>query len=143
MKTDYSRDSASWLQWADHTYAGARTLFHSGNFFLWFPAAILGHQALEMYLKAALIKRGHSISRSDVWGHDLTQLVKLLFTKRRLPRQLKKDLQIFTDYFNELRYPSRLVKVEELGEEQGKLLDGLVWNLRPLAETQPDGQSLN
>ncbi len=87
-----------------------------------------------MYLKAALIVRGHSISQNAVWGHDLNQLAKLLFTKRSLPRQLKKDLQIFTDFFNELRYPSKLVKVEGLGEDEGKLLDILVRNLRPLAE---------
>lgn len=109
-------------------------MFRSGNFFLWFPAAILGHQALEMYLKAALIVRGRSISPNDVWGHDLTLLAKQLFGNRVMPQQLKKHLRIFTDYFNELRYPSNLVRVEGLGEDEGNLLDILVRNLRPLAQ---------
>ena len=109
-------------------------MFHSGNFFLWFPAAILGHQALEMYLKAALIVRGHAVSKSGVWGHDLGLLAEQLFAGRKMPSPLRKDLQTFTDYFNELRYPSKLVKVEELSEGQGKLLDFLVAKLRPLAE---------
>lgn len=87
-----------------------------------------------MYLKAALILRGHSICRTDVWGHDLTQLAKQLFEKRPMPPQLEKDLQILTNYFNELRYPSNLKSVQGLGEDEGRLLDILVRNLGPLAE---------
>lgn len=132
---DYSRDAKSWLQWADHTYAGARTLFHSGNFFLWFPAAILGHQSLEMYLKAALILQGHRVARGDVWGHDLSALAKKLSAKiPTLPSELKENLQVFTDYFNELRYPTKLMNVTGLGEEEGDLLDKLGRILRPYAE---------
>jgi HEPN domain-containing protein len=41
---------------------------------LWFPAAFLGHQALEMFLKAALIKRGRRVVKGDVWGHNLVDL---------------------------------------------------------------------
>ena len=135
MNTDhYSKDSASWLQWADHTYAGARTLFHSGNFFLWFPAAILGNQALEKYLKAALIVRGHAVSKNDVWGHDLVTLAEQLFARGQAPSNLMEDLSVFSNYFNELRYPQRLLKVEGLGEVEGNLLDNLVRNLRSLAE---------
>ena len=131
----YSRDAETWRQWADATYAGARTLFHSENFQLWFPAAILGHQALEMYLKAALIRRGHAVAPEDIWGHDLSALAEKLAAKdSRVPPTIGGQLQVFTDYFNELRYPCELVNVSGLGESEGQLLDERAGTLRPYAE---------
>src|SRR5713226_6005382 len=67
----FSSDSNTWLTWAEATYAGAQTLFRSDNALVWFPAAVLGHHALEMFLKAALIRKGHRVNEKDVWGHDL------------------------------------------------------------------------
>ena len=126
-KHDYSTDADSWLQWADHTYKGARTLFNSGDFLLWFPAAILGHHALEMYLKAALMRKGHRAVKGDVWGHDLITLFnKLVMKVPALPNDLPRKLAVFNDYFDELRYPQVLLKVEGLGEDEGRLLDDLV-----------------
>ena len=46
-------------------------------------------------------------------------------------------LQIFTDSFNELRYPDNLKTVEGLGEDEGYLLDSLVKFLRPYAMENP------
>jgi HEPN domain-containing protein len=132
---DYTTDAESWLQWADHTYGGARRLFHEGSILDWFPAAILGHQALEMYLKASLIRQGHRITKEDVWGHDLVGLASQISTKvPNFPIEITRDLQTFTDYFNELRYPANLKNVEGLGEGEGYLLDRLVQVLRPYAE---------
>ncbi len=62
----YAGDADTWLLWGDHTLAGAQALFRSENPFHWFSAAILGHQALEMYLKAALVRRGHQVAIGDV-----------------------------------------------------------------------------
>jgi len=63
---------------AEATYSGSRELFLSDNIVVWFPAAILGHHALEMLLKCALIRAGHVIERGDVWGHVLVELAKKL-----------------------------------------------------------------
>jgi HEPN domain-containing protein len=135
----YSEDDETWLQWGDVTYTGAHTLFHSDDVSLWFPAAILGHQALEMYLKAALILRGHRVVRTDILGHDLRQLASKLSAKGcALPLNLLEKLDVFTNYFNELRYPVELVKVKGLGEAERDLLDELVSVLRPMAQCKPN-----
>lgn len=135
LSEKYSTDAETWLQWADHTHAGARTLFESDNPVLWFSAAILGHQALEMYLKAALIRQGHRVGCEDVWGHDLVELARRLQAKvSSFPARLMPDLQVFTHYFNELRYPAELLNVAGLSQEEGAILENLVQSLRPFAE---------
>jgi hypothetical protein len=55
----YAKDADTWLTYAQFTYARAQELFRSESPSLWFSGAILGHQALEMLLKAALIRKGH------------------------------------------------------------------------------------
>jgi HEPN domain-containing protein len=132
MATDYSSDSDTWLNWAEATYSGAQTLFLSDNALVWFPAAVLGHQALEMFLKAALIRRGHRVAKSDVWGHDLCALARQLENHGvSFTPEFIENLQKFTDYFNELRYPASLRNVMGLGQEHGLLLQILVKVLRP------------
>ena len=133
-RSDYSRDADTWLKWADATYCGASKLFRSGDAILWFPAAILGAQALEMYLKAAVIRKGHRIVQNDVWGHDLKTLgTRLASEGATLPAGCLNGLETFGDFFDELRYPTRLRAVQGLGDEEGDLLDQLVAVLRPLA----------
>ncbi len=132
--SDFSADAPTWLQWAEQTYAGAHVLFNQGNPFLWFPAAILGHQALEMFLKAALIKRGRRVIKRDVWGHNLVDLAcELARTGVVFPFGLLRDLQKFNDFFEELRYPHPAIRVQELGAMEGELLDALALMLRRLA----------
>lgn len=134
MGTDYSSDAITWLQWAEATYAGAQTLFSSNNVLVWFAAAILGHQALEMLLKASPIRKGHRIHPSDVWGHDLRALARELIAEGVvLTPEFMVELQKFTDYFNELRYPAKLKNVMGLGQEESILLEALVQVLRPHA----------
>jgi HEPN domain-containing protein len=133
--SDFSWDAVTWLQWAKQTHAGAHVLFNEGNPFLWFPAAILGHQALEMFLKAALIKTGRRVEKSDVWGHNLVTLAHdLEKTGVALPLGLLDDLQKFNDFFDELRYPHPAIRVQDLSSLEGELLDSLVLRLRPFAE---------
>jgi hypothetical protein len=85
---------------AEHSiaYTAASHLFESRNVLLIFPAATLGHHALEMYLKAALICEGCTVfNPGDVkylnppetlqeadcaWGHDLVALARQLAAKR-------------------------------------------------------------
>ncbi len=73
---DYTSDAHSWHQWAEATYRAADVLFNHGDPFLWFGAAVLGHQSVEMFLKAILIGTGRRVIKGDVWGHDLLDLMK-------------------------------------------------------------------
>lgn len=73
-------------------------LFASSNLFVYFTAATLGHHALEMYLKSALICEGmtvfnpvilksldpgYALTRSNcAWGHCLVELATWLSQKR-------------------------------------------------------------
>jgi HEPN domain-containing protein len=84
--------------WADHNYAASSYLFQSHNPILIFAAATLGHHALEMYLKSALIVEGLTafdpskikyldpsvrLQNTDrAWGHDLVVLLRQLAAKR-------------------------------------------------------------
>jgi len=90
----YARDFKMWRDWAAIDYRAAQTLFETGDPFLWFPAATLGHYALEMYLKAALIANGLTIfdpgklkhldagitllREECAWGHELVRLAEQL-----------------------------------------------------------------
>jgi HEPN domain-containing protein len=109
-------------------------LFTQGNPFLWFGAAVLGHQSVEMFLKAILIGRGHRVMKGDVWGHDLLDLMKQVEQSGiRLPPEFEEDFRVFNSFFNELRYPSALREVSGLGEEEALRLEHIVQVLRPLA----------
>ena len=132
-------DPTAWFQGAENIRKGAAELFRSSNPLLWFPAALLGHQALEMFLKAALIRQGSKIGRppvGDTWGHQLMCLGKQLTAngKNRLPDEFFEVLQIFDDYFTELRYPRQLRNVAGLGEEEGERLEGAIKYLLPYAQ---------
>jgi HEPN domain-containing protein len=132
--SDFSADPAAWAQWAEQTYAGAHVLFNYGDPFLWFSAACLGQQALEMFLKAALIQTGRRVAKDDVWGHDLVFLAhELEKTGVVFPQGFLDDLQKFNDLFKELRYPHPAIKVPDLSLMEGELLDTLVPTLRTFA----------
>ena len=90
----YARDFALWRDWAAINYRAALRLFETGDPFLWFPAATLGHHALEMYLKSAMIANGMTVfdpnkvkaldpgidlrAEECAWGHILVQLAEKL-----------------------------------------------------------------
>jgi hypothetical protein len=57
----YARNARRWKESADIAYRAATRLFETRDLLLLFPAATLGHHALEMYLKAALICEGCTI----------------------------------------------------------------------------------
>ncbi len=57
----YARDARSWRDFAKVNHVAAKHLFGSGNPFMYLVAATLGHHALEMYLKAALISEGMTV----------------------------------------------------------------------------------
>jgi|SRR5579863_4599975 len=94
----YATDAQAWRDFAEINYAASALLFGSDRPFLWFAAATLGHQALEMFLKAALIREGMTVfnpkniskanpvmalkSEDCVWGHKLLNLAQTLGRKR-------------------------------------------------------------
>jgi len=95
MKPDkYACDFRLWRDWAAIDYRAAKVLFQTNDPFLYFPAATLGHHALEMYLKSALIVNGMTVFDSKkiklldagiilaeadcVWGHELIKLAEEL-----------------------------------------------------------------
>jgi hypothetical protein len=94
----YARDARAWLGFAICHDSAAQLVFGNENPNLWFSAAILGHHALEMYLKAALISEGFvifdpakvkeldpalGIQKHDcAWAHKLIVLARQLAEKR-------------------------------------------------------------
>ncbi len=113
----YARDPRPWRDLAVIDHAASSKLFESGNPLLIFAAATLGHHALEMYLKAALICEGMtvfdprkvkrlvpkgSLSASDcAWGHDLVTLARQLAGKRP-DFDLKAELSVPGYFFHKL-----------------------------------------
>ncbi len=84
----YARDARAWRDFAKRNHLASTSLFESGNPFLYFAAATLGHHSLEMYLKAALICEGMTVfepwkikkqldpavgltAADCAWGHSL------------------------------------------------------------------------
>src|ERR1700728_4857455 len=95
----YARNAQTWKIHATFTYSAAQVLFnHVNALALCFSGAVLGHLALEQYLKSALIHAGmtvfdprkvaqldasQSLTKSDcVWGHDLVELGECLSAKQ-------------------------------------------------------------
>jgi len=57
----YAKDAFAWRNSALFTYLAAKALFETEDMLMCFPAATLGHHAIEKYLKAALICAGMTI----------------------------------------------------------------------------------
>jgi hypothetical protein len=94
----YAKNASAWRDSGHINYSASKYLFASGNPFLYFPAATLGHLALETYLKALLIAGGMTacnpkiVSKLDpslglkasdcVWDHKLPALARAFASKR-------------------------------------------------------------
>ena len=57
----YAKDWELWHRFATINYTAAIRLFETDDPLMWFPAATLGHYALEMHLKAVLILNGMTV----------------------------------------------------------------------------------
>lgn len=103
----YARDFAIWRDWAAINHSAAKVLFATEDPFLLFPAATLGHHALEMFLKSALIANGLTVVDPKVfrrlehtnlrkndcaWGHGLVKLAGML-AERRPEFNLSKEMK--------------------------------------------------
>jgi HEPN domain-containing protein len=154
----YTQDAREWRMAAERTFEAGTLLFnHLNNPFLYFSAALLGHHALEMLLKSALIREGYPLEKGKteegcVWGHDLEKLAALLASKRpdfslQIPLRLeipllscKTYLGRYNAFFNELRYPGASPNVDSLGPggEEAALLAELMDGIRPFAFPLPN-----
>ena len=65
----YARDYAAWRDFAAIDYHAAIRLFEIDDPFMYFAATTLGHHALEMYLKSALILNGMAVFDLE-WSHS-------------------------------------------------------------------------
>ena len=94
----YAKDAHAWWFSARIDYTASCRLFETQDLMMVFPAAVLGHIAIEKYLKAALICTGATICNPSrhkaliangtlnkcdcAWGHDLLQLAAMLAERR-------------------------------------------------------------
>ncbi len=119
-------DSKSWRVNAEHTLSASFYLFeHDSQFIFSFPASLLGHHALEMLLKSALIEAGQTIRKGHVWGHVLRDLAEDLAKHRSdfdkvlgqplhaiSAKTMCEYLDYFDSYFKEFRYPKAPNRVQ-------------------------------
>ena len=133
LKDKHANSADTWCAHGETFGQAAHALFTSGNPFFYFPAALLGHQALEMVLKAALLRQGFKIN--EAWGHDLVKLANKLTAsgKVSLHEEVFEVGRIFNAYFKELRYPQELEDVEGLGEAEGERLNNAIPYVLPYA----------
>ncbi len=134
-KDKYANNADAWLANGSIFSRASKILFEQGDPFLFFPAALLGHQALEMLLKAALIRSGSRVGRGDVWGHELVDLAQRLTAPGRisLPNLFFEVAKNFDNFFSELRYPREIKSVQGLGTDDGWHLDWAVGVILPYA----------
>jgi hypothetical protein len=120
----YAQDARAWRDFAKFNLSASMYLFESHDPFKIFAAATLGHHALEMYLKAALICEGWLLAADCAWGHDLVTLARQLAAKRAdfdLAKPMmflwpwhsgastvERGFEVFNPFFSELRYPQQL-----------------------------------
>ncbi len=107
-----------WIYFADLDWVAARVLYRKKNPRLWLPAGLLGHKALEEYLKTYL--RSYMSKRR--WqgrdGHDLTRLAKSC--ARFDPAYFQEEhilqrLQTFWEIYQSWEYPRDIqgIKIDQ------------------------------
>jgi hypothetical protein len=132
---------------------------------LYFSAAPLGHSCLEVLMKGILIQEGmvsfdpRLIKRLTgavlqehdcVWGHSLMKLAEELERRTKFslaeemehhsivhpaPFTVRQGLELFDPFFEELRYPHGLERVESFGEGDEHILDELVSRILAMKRT--------
>lgn len=95
-------------------WVGARVLYRKENPRLWPPAGLLGHKALEQYLKTYLRSYGSRRRWRGREGHDLTGLAKSCarFDDYFKNPTIRHNLRIFWEIYQSWEYPSIVPKVE-------------------------------
>lgn len=154
----YARDAETWLTYGKVIYSAARVLFDGAHASpdLYFSAATLGHNSLEVLMKGILIQEGMvsfdprlikrltgaALQQQDcIWGHSLIKLAEELDQRTGLdldeqmkyhdilrpsPFTVRQALELFDPFFEELRYPHALELVKDFGGGDECILDELV-----------------
>jgi len=102
MTTDESSLPSEWHAIAARELAAARLLFNERDEFLAISGMLL-QQAVEKYLKGALLARGWMLVRI----HDLGQLLKALVAYEPAYAEFADACLRITDFYLENRYPLR------------------------------------
>jgi hypothetical protein len=160
-----TQDCVAWCIYAEMDYRVAKILFNSGDPMLYFAAMSVGHHALELFLKGAMIKLGmkacnpkkaklFGFKESDcTWGHNLYDLGVTLATRDtafnpnanidvsgfppiNAPTTIGDGLKFFDPYFAELRYPRRITN-GGVSKDHWIILDAIVKELRPFLAGVP------
>ncbi len=115
---------------ADCDWVAARILYLQRNPLLRLPAGVLGHNALEAYLKAFLLSIGEARAWKKLGGYDLRQLADKCASHDATFSQLvvKETLAMFMEVYREWAYPrpSKLVMGSTKPEDVNLLQDQLV-----------------
>ena len=113
--------------YADCDWVAARILYLRRNPLLRLPAGVLGHNALEAYLKAFLLSIGQGRDWKKLGGYDLRQLGDKCASRDATFSQhvVKEILAMFTEVYREWAdaQPSKLV-MDSTTPENTNLLQG-------------------
>ncbi len=116
--------------YADCDWVAARILYLRRNPLLRLPAGVLGHNALEAYLKAFLLSIGQVRDWKKLGGYDLRQLGDKCASHDATFSQhvVKEILAMFTEVYREWAdaQPSKLVTDSTTPENTNLLQDQLV-----------------
>ncbi len=137
----------AWVYWADYDWVAARILYLQGNPKLWMPAGLLGHKAIEQYMKALLRSRGEKTKWSGAEGHDLNLLGSKCACHETFFSHgvMQHRLRVFRDIYRAWRYPGDFTEIGCAGEAlalgSGNLttLDETVTEIRPRINLAPLG----
>lgn len=123
QKKQQARDPISqqgkwWVYWADWDWVSARVLYLKKNPKLWTSAGLLGHKALEQYLKAFLRSHGDKTEWKGTKGHILVNLAESCaahdpyFSNPVVVHRIG----VFFDVYRAWRYPQNIREVKLSGE---------------------------
>lgn len=106
-----------WIYWADTDWVAARVLYRKKNPRLWPPAGLLGHKALEQYLKAFLRSYGSMTRWVAREGHNLIVLAKECeeFEGYFENATVRQRLQVFWEIYQSWEYPKVVTSLRVTG----------------------------
>jgi HEPN domain-containing protein len=140
-----AQNAREWRVAAEGALRAACILFN-GSPEVWFSAALLGHHALEMLIKSALIRQGFIVAKGKpengfAWGHSVVELARAVAsrcTDFNADGFFWDDLAGYDTFFEELRYPGILKNFDELGEHHRLVLLDLMQVIRPFSFQLPN-----
>jgi len=108
MSESDSKVVNTWIEKADHDLGSAKLIFqHIPGYFD--SIAFHCQQAVEKYIKAALIHKGIEFQRS----HDLPYLLEILSRKVEIKPEIFDKAILLNGYSVEIRYPDQIIHLTD------------------------------